>query len=532
MRAMEREFNLLDEPWIRVMLPDFTQKELSLTDVLLKAHEIRDLAGELPTQDTAVLRLLLAVLHTVFSRCDENGEDFEIEEPDEALRRWGALWNEGSFPEIPVRRYLEERRDSFWLFDPERPFFQVPGISGTDYTAAKLNGALSESNNKTRLFPPCAGEGKAALSYAEAARWLLYVNGYDDTSAKPKQKGLPSPGAGWLGKIGPVYAVGENLFETLMLNLAFLNDGKSCWEEGKPVWEREKPKTGERTEIPLPDNQPELLTLQSRRLLLKREGGAVTGYTLLGGDFFQKENAFTEQMTVWKTVTDHGQITGYQPKRHDKSRQMWRDFAAFAAQDEGNKLPGVVEWAAKLKKNRFLPKNSLLRLRITGVQYGDKDFFITDEFSDSLEFNAGLLTEAGRVWQKLALIEIELCGKVAWIVGILADDLEKASGGGGSVAGSAREQFYYRLDVPFREWLRSLNPGLGPKAQDEYRNAWRSKVKAIATTLGKEYMAQAGEAAFIGRTLTEDGEERRYSAPEAFNFFIYRLKKIYEREGR
>ena len=120
---MDREFNLLDEPWIRVMMPDFTQKELSLTDILLKAHEIRDLAGELPTQDTAVLRLLLAVLHTVFFRCDENSEDFEIEEPDEALRRWGALWNEGSFPEIPVRRYLEEQHDRFWLFDPERPFF-------------------------------------------------------------------------------------------------------------------------------------------------------------------------------------------------------------------------------------------------------------------------------------------------------------------------------------------------------------------------------------------------------------------------
>lgn len=524
---MDREFNLLDEPWIRVMLPDFTQKELSLTDVLLKAHEIRDLAGELPAQDTAVLRLLLAVLHTVFSRSDENGDAYEIEEPDEALRRWGALWNEGSFPEIPVRRYLEEQRGRFWLFDPERPFFQVPGIAGTDYTAAKLNGALSESNNKTRLFPPCAGEGKAALSYAEAARWLLFVNGYDDTSAKPKQKGQPSPGAGWLGKIGAVCAVGENLFETLMLNLVLLRDRYSCWEEGGPVWERETPKAGERTEIPLPDNQPELLTLQSRRLLLKREGGAVTGYTLLGGDFFQRENAFTEQMTVWRTVTDKNkQITGFQPKRHDKSRQMWRDFAAFAAQGEGKKRPGVVEWAAVLKEGGLLPDDRLLRLRITGVQYGDKDFFITDEFSDSLEFNAGLLTEAGDVWQELALIEIELCGKIAWIVGNLADDLEKASGGGGSAADRATEQFYYRLDVPFREWLRTLDPGQGTPARDERRKAWRSKVKTIAAALGKEYMAQAGEAAFAGRMLTEDGKERRYSAPEAFNFFIYRLNKI------
>lgn len=524
---MDREFNLLDEPWIRVMLPDFTQKELSLTDVLLEAHEIRDLAGELPAQDTAVLRLLLAVLHTVFSKSDENGDAYEIEEPDEALRRWGALWNEGSFPEIPVRRYLEEQRGRFWLFDPERPFFQVPGIAGTDYTAAKLNGALSESNNKTRLFPPCAGEGKAALSYAEAARWLLFVNGYDDTSAKPKQKGLPSPGAGWLGKIGAVCSVGENLFETLMLNLVLLRDRYSCWEDGWPVWERETPKAGERTEIPLPDNQPELLTLQSRRLLLKREGGAVTGYTLLGGDFFQRENAFTEQMTVWRTVTDKNKkITGFQPKRHDKSRQMWRDFAAFAAQGEGKKRPGVVEWAAVLKEGCLLPDDRLLRLRITGVQYGDKDFFITDEFSDSLEFNAGLLTEAGDVWQELALIEIELCGNVAWIVGNLADDLEKASGGGGSAADRAMEQFYYRLDVPFREWLRTLDPGQGTPAREERRKAWRSKVKTVAEKLGKEYAEQAGEVAFTGRTLTENGKERRYSAPEAFNFFRSDLNKI------
>lgn len=525
--AMEREFNLLDEPWIRIMLPDFTQKELSLTEVLLKAHKIRDLAGELPTQDTAVLRLLLAVLHTVFSRCDENGEDFEIDNHDEALRRWGALWDAGSFPEIPIRGYLEEWRDRFWLFDTEHPFFQVPGITGTDYTAAKLNGALSESGNKTRLFPPCAGEEKAALSYAEAARWLLYVNGYDDTSAKPKQKGLPSPGAGWLGKIGAVCAVGENLFETLMLNLVFLNDGQSCWEESRPVWERKKPKAGERTEIPLPDNQPELLTLQSRRLLLKREGGAVTGYTLLGGDFFPRENALTEQMTVWRTITDKsGNITGYQPKRHDKSRQMWRDFAAFAAHDEGKKRPGVVEWVSILKDSCLLPDDSLLRLRITGVQYGDKDFFITDEFSDSLEFNAGLLTKAGDLWQDLAQTEIKLCGQIARAVGDLADDLQKASGGGGSAANRAKEQFYYRLDVPFREWLRSLNPGQGAKEQDERRDTWRSEVRAIAAALGKEYMAQAGEAAFAGRTLTEDGKERRYSAPEAYNLFTYRLNKI------
>ena len=104
------------------------------------------------------------------------------------------------------------------------------------------------------------------MEYAAAARWLLYVNAYDDTSAKPKEKGLPSPGVGWPGKLGLIAAVGDNLFQTLMLNLTFLKDGRSLWEgEDRPVWERE-PSKKERQEIAVPDNLAELLTLQSRRL--------------------------------------------------------------------------------------------------------------------------------------------------------------------------------------------------------------------------------------------------------------------------
>ena len=67
------EFNLLQERWVRVRTQDCTVQEVSLTDALLHAHAYVDLAGEMPTQDAAMLRLLLAVLHTVFSRVDGNG---------------------------------------------------------------------------------------------------------------------------------------------------------------------------------------------------------------------------------------------------------------------------------------------------------------------------------------------------------------------------------------------------------------------------------------------------------------------------
>lgn len=84
----EIEFNLLEEPWIRVRKPDCTMEEVSLTDALLHAHEYAGLAGELPTQDVAVLRLLLAVLQTVFYRVDLEGNVSPLTEEEEALDRW------------------------------------------------------------------------------------------------------------------------------------------------------------------------------------------------------------------------------------------------------------------------------------------------------------------------------------------------------------------------------------------------------------------------------------------------------------
>ena len=70
---VKMEFNLLDEAWIRVRLPDNSVREVSLTDALLHAHEYVDLAGETPTQEAALLRLLLSIPLTIFYRVDEEG---------------------------------------------------------------------------------------------------------------------------------------------------------------------------------------------------------------------------------------------------------------------------------------------------------------------------------------------------------------------------------------------------------------------------------------------------------------------------
>lgn len=73
----EREFNLLDEPWIIVLNFDGSTEKVSLIDALARAAEFSGLAGELPTQDAAILRLLLAVLHRVIAGYGPNDDGSE-----------------------------------------------------------------------------------------------------------------------------------------------------------------------------------------------------------------------------------------------------------------------------------------------------------------------------------------------------------------------------------------------------------------------------------------------------------------------
>lgn len=540
----EIEFNLLDEKWILVRKSDCTVDELSLTDALLKSHEYVELAGELPTQNVSILRLMLAVLHTVFSRYSPQGEPSPLYDSDDAEYRWKELWNAGRLPEKPIRDYLASVHDRFWLFHPDRPFYQTEAAKiGTEYTASKLNGAVSESGNKIRLFCGCTGVQKSELSYSEAARWLLYVNNYDDTSSKPKGKNLPSPGAGWLGKLGLITIRGNNLFETLVYNLILLNHKRNfseVWGPECPAWEPDVPNTAERAEIPMPDNLSELYTLQSRRLWLNRDDNEkVIGYNLLGGDFFEKVDAFIEPMTVWSKVKGNERAgEKFQPRRHDSSVQMWREFSYAFETAEGSHIPGVVLWTKYIKQ--MLPKSrKLISFSIASVQYGDKDFFVNDVFSDSLTFHTDLLTEIGEHWRAKITDEIKKCDESAAALRFLAKDIELAAGSAEdtvlkrAVVERAREQYYYEIDLPFRNWLERIDPNweIVSEQEEQALREWHETAKRIALRIGQELVESAGTAAIVGRAVKDKNDkERYYSAPDAYRYFKVKLNEIYPKE--
>ena len=537
----EMEFNLLKEPWVRVRLPDNTVQEVSLTDALLHAQDYVDLAGEMPTQDAAMLRLLLAVLFTVFSRVNAAGEPEPLEEEDDALARWDELWKLGKFPQEPLRDYLERWKDRFWLFHPERPFWQVAELrNGIAFDGKKLNGERAQSGNKLPLFQNISGSESETLTYAQAARWLIHQNGYDERGGRPKAGNKPRHGVGWLGQIGFVEVRGKNLFENLMRNMAFPEDDEAILEEQRPCWELEQVRTEQSVEILVPRNMAELLTLQSRRILLKRteDGTRVNGYEVLGGDYWPSQNAFAEPMTIWRKTSKENEKLTYEPQQHDPSIQMWREFPTML--DPKGHKPGVLTWNLLLQKVGILDQKEKIMLRTVGIRYDDQGASVKDSYSDQLSMQLTLLNDLENKWTVRISNEVERCVNAANSIGTLTKELKLAGGLDFNrvkaykdlqkATLAARTQFYFLVDQPFRQWLQGINPEQDDPDEAEAR--WQAEARSIAEKLGKQLVMEAGNAALAGHRVKLDVGKKTertelYTAPRAYNRFLGGLYRLY-----
>ncbi len=93
------EYNLLDEPWIPIRLLDGSITNVGLLELVERTSDIADLACELPTQNIAIQRLILAIAYRVATPSNE--------------QEWARQWNEGA-PTDLMLEYLEEWRDRFF----------------------------------------------------------------------------------------------------------------------------------------------------------------------------------------------------------------------------------------------------------------------------------------------------------------------------------------------------------------------------------------------------------------------------------
>ncbi|QIZ01235.1 type I-E CRISPR-associated protein Cse1/CasA [Streptomyces sp. S1D4-11] len=522
-------FDLTTEPWIGVLKCDGSQEELSLRQVFARAAEVRRLAGDLPTQEFALLRLLLAVAHDAL----DGPRDVES---------WGELWAD---PRCfaPVGVYLDTHRERFGLFHPATPFFQTAGLRTAKDEVFSLNRIVADVPNGEPFFTARMPTVER-LTFAEAARWVVHAHAYDTSGIKSGAVGddrvkggkVYPLGTGWAGGLGGVFAEGDTLRETLLLNLVAADtDALEFTADDRPAWRREPcpPGGSERTPTGLRD----LYTWQSRRLRLHHDEDTVTGVVLGYGDPLASRNMHRrEPMTAWRRSLAQEkklrQSPVYLPREHDPARSAWRGIASLVA-DRSDTVqgaeaaaylrPGILEWIARLVTEGELPRGFLIRARIVGATYGTQQSVIDEMVDDQLAMPVVLLHRQDRTCARQAIAAAEDADLAVRALGDLATDLARAAGAEGEGARSAaRELGFTALENAYRTWIAALADAGDPF---ERRRRWQRDVHSIVDGLGDRLVAQAGDAAWQGRTVTDKKGALWLNAGLADKWFRGRLAK-------
>ncbi|MER7696115.1 type I-E CRISPR-associated protein Cse1/CasA [Streptomyces sp. NPDC096095] len=541
-------FDLVSRPWLPVQYKDGSTGELSLHDVFARAGDVRRLVGDLPTQELALLRLLLAILYDAFDEADgrSGGAPARLED-------WEAIRDApGSFDVIAG--YLDRHRDRFDLLHPERPFYQVAGLHTQKHEVASLNRIVADVPNGEAFFS-MRRPGVERLGLAEAARWLVHTHAYDSSGIKSGMEGddrvkggkVYPQGVGWVGGLGGVYAEGTTLRETLLLNLIPTDEDvlKSEPKADLPVWRRDTaPGPGVvdvDPSVPRPAGPRDLYTWQSRRLLLHVAGPDVTGVVLGYGDPLAPANRQkTEPMTGWRRSPAQEKKLGrpliYLPRQHDPARSAWRGLASLLSaqgQDDAttgrgtdqSQPPGIVRWLALLSTEGVLPRGSLIRTRLVGAVYGTQQSVVDEVVDDSIALPVALLHQDRPLHGAVAVDAVADAERAVSALGHLAGNLARAAGSeAGPATSTARDQGFGALDGPYRRWLAGLEEDID---LEWARAEWRSTARLIVLGLGRGLLESAGGGAAEGRVVELPGVGKRWiDSSRADLWFRTRINKV------
>ena len=545
-------YNLLDEAWIPVLRKDTGKvEEVSLLTLFSQAQEYYALAGEMETQDFAVLRVLLAVLVTIFTRVDAEGEPYDylmldetkgarliLKEPvdevdaddymDALDETWKTIWEQHRFPEV-VCQYLEAWRDRFYLLDDTYPFFQVtkqdlkkrlPEGKGTTALNAKsfagkqINRLISESNNKEAIFTPVVGNNKSRMSEAELTRWLITMQGYVGTSDKGK---FPSDekvtnSKGWLYDIGGIYMEGDDIFETLWMNtmLHHVGDERYTLAPQTPCWEYcPSVRLDEILQGTPQNNLASLYTVWSRAIYIPTDWTAKKDVSIgaIKLPEIEHENAFIEPMTLWSLTTRGRHKNKIIPLVHQSEQALWRSFGLLVA-DRNNPQtvrPGIIEYYHNISS---CLNNRMIKLHaVSMLSDGDeKSWMPIDEVTDTLWLNEILLTDTEENGWSIRVRDTaedtknfieNIYGDFLYDIAYMRDlckknkkkDMDKIA-----FVKNKKAEIYEAIDGPFRDWLCNIDPSGNI---DEQVHTWKLKFRFIIFTEVKKIIERATRRDYI-----------------------------------
>lgn len=515
MDLTKNKFNLIDEHWIPVETESDPNVLLSLREVFEKAHSIRRIASETAPLDAAILRMLLALVHRQMSNYSAQGELVPLISSREAFLRFEEFWDQGYFNMEIFNPYFEDHYDDFWLFGEKKSFGQAPVSKGGDpYSVAKMIPDLSQSRNKHRLFLKRDRNEIERISYAEAARYLLCINFFDDIAVKKKSKNVPSIFPGFGGQICQIYAEGNNLFETLLLNCLLLNPIKEeLWPQDRFTWEADPSSWKERRKIEPPNDFGSYMTVRSRLIDLHEKDGYVINYDVMGGDFFDLTHCF-EPFTLWTYNED---TNDYFPKCQSKNGtpktpKLWCNFSSFV-QSKKTRPPSVLHWIRLLDEEQVLPENQTITFISPCVFYGPNNSCIGDVSSQAITFFPKLLNKNGVEYRDLVEEEIEKMSKAANYIGYLFKNIASIQGLSEFADKKYQEGSDYtfdQLDRPFKDWL--LTVGADTQSIRELREKWENEAysicKGIIQMKMDDTLDQSNADALLGKRIEREESDK------------------------
>lgn len=363
---MKPKFNLLEETWIPCVNLEGQPVECSLSEVLLKAHQLREIAASSPLVTVAVYRLLLALLHRIFG--------------PESMQAWQELWREEQWDETALQAYFQDWHQRFDLFDETYPFYQAADERVEMKSATSLVLEIASGNMAT-LFDHHTDKAGVELSPAEAALALLAIQscGLAGLSGV-KQNFTDGPCARGINFI----LTGKNLFETLALNLMLYNEDSPtqnlCWNpDDRPVWEMDNPFEPDR-EIPL--GYLDYLTWQNRRVLLQPEeqNGKTVVRTMTMAPALVLNTEFVRNPLQHYRKDEK---RGYLVLRFQEGKALWRDSSAlFALRSDTQNPPASFHWFNDLLREGILNKKFMQTIALGMANNQAKvEFYRSEQFT-------------------------------------------------------------------------------------------------------------------------------------------------------
>lgn len=483
-------YNLLEEKWLPCVISDNALRDLSLREVLLDAPDVREIVGDSPPVTIALHRLLLAILHRALN-APQNAE------------QWNEIREAKSFDRAKLESYFEKWKPRFDLFSEKFPFYQSVSAKENVQSGAIIQLYFQGKNNAT-LFDHSTIATPKAVSAAEAARFLVAFQAFDFGGTKADGSAQTAP----LLQSAIALIKGENLFETLLLNLHRYNSADEepfpfNYAKDLPAWERDaETQAVER----LPDGYVDLLTWQARRISLQPEQSAdnetiVKNTVIMLGYSFPKSigRHTKETMTAFRA----SKTEGFYAVGFNENKALWRNSLSLLQTVDGEKSrPKMLDWLDDLVADSYLNRSNALPIEFYGLaaDKGKLLFWQKEMFYLPLAYlNDNQLLDFLKTALEFAEeIAGNLRSGIKKLAKILTDDEAKATNF------QAIPIYWSTLELRFQRLLSDL-----PNEKDAAMRKWFDVVLSTANTAFRQTADSLSGAAKEQKAIVEAEAEFR-----------------------